>query len=343
MMRKTKKRAERPKNLFPERDFRGRAGPAREVDMRSNKIFVTGATGFIGRALVQRLLKEGWEVVGLARDPAKTWKQKGLHWVFGDIRDASWHPAVQGCRVLIHAAGVHGYLRIPWKERVSIELTGTKNVITAAVRYKVSYIIYINTAYAGLGTEYGRIKQLPLQWIQARMRLRLPATVIQPMTVYGPGDLGNTLRVFQAVARGRFAFIGNGETPVWFLYIDDLVDGLLRVLNHQKQCVGKTLTFGPKTAASWVEIARLIARVEGVPAPRWHLPKAMMEIAGAVGTLLSRFGMPVPFTSDTVTMLTAHMNMDTKEADRLLGKVATTDLAKGIAQTIAWYQEHKLV
>lgn len=90
--------------------------------------------------------------------------------------------------MLIHAAGAHGYLRMPWKERVAIELTGTKNVIKAVERYRVSYIIYISTTYAALATEYGRAKRLALAWLKKRMDQTLPATVICPVTVYGPGD-----------------------------------------------------------------------------------------------------------------------------------------------------------
>lgn len=311
--------------------------------MRNNKVFITGATGFIGRALVTRLLANGWQVVGLARDPAKTWKQQGLTWVFGDIRDTSWHPAVKGCRVLIHAAGVHGYVHIPWKERVVIELTGTKNIISAAERYRVSYIIYISTQYTKLGTEYGRAKRLALQWIQGRIGHGLPATVVCPVTVYGPADLGNSFRLFRSVAKQRFVLIGEGRAPAWFLYIDDFVHGVIRVLNQRKRCLGKILTFSPKTAVPLRDMVGLIAQAEGVAAPAVSLPKPLMDRAGAVFSVLSRLGFPVPFTRDTVTMLTADLAIDGSETDRLLGKVATMDLAHGIAQTVAWYRKKTLL
>lgn len=309
------------------------------------KIFVTGGTGFIGQVLIQRLLLEGWKVVALARNTEKTKevKHEGLEWVIGDIRESSWHQYLAGCDTVVHLAGNLGSLKLSWSERLSIQLDGTENVISAAKKVKIGHFVHISTAYTEFGTEYARAKKMGQKLVEQEIKKSFPATIICPVTVYGPGDLNNLYRIFQAISRQRFIFIGNGNNPVNFIFIDDLINGLIRVINNKKRVIGQILILGDEDFYSWKEFGFLIAKKEGVKGPSIYLPKALMVFFGHIFSLLSQLGIPTPFTLDTIRSLTFNKTFDIQTSQKLLNFKPKISLEEGVEKTVNWYQQKGLL
>lgn len=305
------------------------------------KVFVTGGTGFIGQALIKRLIDDGWQVTALARSREKA-KKAGfdkVKWYFGDICDTEWHQSVLGADVFVHLVGVHGYLRLPYKERLSVELEGTKSAVSAAKKAKISHFIHLGTAYTDLETEYARAKKIAQRWLEREMKKGFPATIVCPVTVYGPGDLANLHRLFIAVAKSRFFFIGRSQNAWQLVYIDDLIEFLMRILKKRKEALGKVFVLTNKPV-SLKDFVKTIAQEVSVPEPKIHLPERPMLMVGKVFSFLSRAGLPVPFTLDTVRVMTRGQNYRSSKVKKTLGFRPRTDLRTGIRRTVKWYQEN---
>lgn len=307
--------------------------------MAIKKAFITGGTGFIGQALIKRLIKNRWKLTVLVRskEKAQIIKNPNVEIVLADIKDLSWQGKVKGCEVFIHLSGLHGSLKIPWQERLAVELDGTKNAISASEKAEVKHFIHISTAYTKLPTLYGKAKKITESWVEQQIKKGFPATIVCPVTVYGPGDLVNLYRLFKAVNKRRFFFIGNGENLLQLIHIDDLTFALEKIMNQPKT-VGKKIILGAETV-SWKEFVGKIAEIEGVKKPSIYLPKLPFLISGKLFSWFSQKNIPVLFTEDTVITLTSQQLFDLKPGNKLLGLKPKTPLDENLRKTIIWYQK----
>lgn len=304
------------------------------------KVFLTGGSGFIGQALIKRLIKEDWMITALTR---LNREDKGVIWVKGDIRERGWIREIGEIREFIYLAGVHGHIRMPFKERLSIELDGLKNAVAAAKAAKVKHFIYLSTAYTNLGTEYSKAKSIAQKWFLKEIKNGFPGILVCPVTVYGPGDLNNLSRLFTAIAKKKFFFIGSGKVNYYSIYIEDLMDALMLILKNPKKLIGQTLTLGDNKVVTFKEFVGVVANQQNIPPPKIHLPKTLMFTLGKFFSFLSKFKLPVPFTQDTVKTLTFNQNFDFKRSNKILKFKPQTTLEEGIKKTARWYKLKKII
>lgn len=301
--------------------------------------FVTGGTGFIGRALIKRLVENRWRVVALARNKTKTLGVDGVRWVYGDIRSRKWTKEAQGADLFVHCAGAHGHVRLTWKERLSLELEGTKNVVRACKEVKVHHLVYLGTAYTGLGTEYARAKTLDQEYLMKETSKGLPATLVCPVVVYGPGDLSNFHRFFSAIAKRRYLHVGDGKNKIYTIYIDDLIDGIMYVVNNSHKSIGKKIVMGEKQPTTWNNLVKIVSEQLGIQTHVIYLPTPPMAFLGRLFSFLDDFKLPVPFNLDTVKSLTVSPRIDNLWMEDVLGVRPKVALGRGIKETIKWYRQ----
>jgi len=299
----------------------------------TKRIFITGASGFIGQALVKKLREKNKKLIGLSRNKARSRKLEKIEWVFADIRDNCWHDKIKGCDVVIHLAGVLGYKQIPFKERLSIELDGTRNLVKAVEKWKVNYLVYISTAYSDLGTDYAKAKNICKRYVLDEIKKCLPATVVSPVIVYGPGNDANFSRIIKAVKDSRFVFVGNGRNKWSLIYIDDLVNALVLIINNKKIFLGKEVVISGYNI-SLRKLVDTISASAQVDKPKIYLPKIPMMFLGRMLYLLSKTGISVPFNYDAILNLVSSRNYKTDRELTKLGFKPKTDFNKGIDMTL---------
>ena len=319
-------------------------------------VLVTGATGFLGANLVPRLLSDGAGVRVLARSPAKArpLTEAGADIVVGDITDpAAVEAALDGVDLVYHLAGRLLAPGVPAVEYQRTHVGGTKLVLdrcrrSATVR---RFVHCSTTGVLGATGERGADETAPIRptnvyeatKAEAELAVRdavrdgFPAVIARPGLVYGPGDL-HLLGFFRSVLRRQFRPIG--RHPVWLhpIYIDDMVEGLLRC-GERDAAVGECFHLAGRDPARLADLASAIALAGGTSVPAGHIPLPAAHAVAAVGDRLpARLKRSAPLTRSRLEFLTHSRVYDVSKARRVLGFDAATDLPTGTKLSMAWYR-----
>jgi nucleoside-diphosphate-sugar epimerase len=321
-------------------------------------VLVTGATGFLGSRLVCRLLSDGADVRVLARSAAgaRRHREAGAELVVGDITDwAAVDAAALGVNVVYHLAGRLFAPGVPAAEYGWTHVEGTKLLLERCRRSStLQRFIHCSTSgVLGVTGERPANETAPIRptniyeatKAQAELAVRdavhhgFPAVIARPGLVYGPGDL-HLLGFFRSVLRGQFRPIG--RRPVWMhpIYIDDMVEGLLRCAERDA-AVGECFHLAGRDPTTLADLASAIARAGGTSVPAGHIPLLAAQAVASLGDRLpARLKRSAPLTSSRLEFLTHSRVYDVTKARRVLAFDATTDLPTGTKVTMAWYRRH---
>jgi nucleoside-diphosphate-sugar epimerase len=319
------------------------------------KVFVSGATGFIGERLARSLVADGYHVRSLvhpAADPAAI-AALGVETIGGDVGDlAIVRRALAGCEVVYHLAGLlPGKARTP-AEYHAVNVQGTENVMRVAVESRVRHVVHCSTvAVHGLprrnpadeeaplapSNVYGASKLEGERVVQRFVRAHgLSVVVVRPIALYGPGDL-SCLKLFRDVARGRLVMIGSGQLRCQLAYIDDVVTAL-RICGARGQSNGECFIIGGEERPTINELLRVIAEEIGVGLHTIRLPSTPFAIAAALyRSLIDPFTV-MPGFVDRLDFFTAERTFDLSRAKRELGFHPSVALRDGIRRTAEWYR-----
>lgn len=322
---------------------------------------VTGASGFIGRHLVEKLLAHGHEVRGLVRDPARMGglEHPRLTLHSGDLtRPESVAAAARGVDAIFHLAAA---LRARSdSDYDAVNARGTRAVVdalkaaAAAGPNRAPRLIYVSSlAAAGPADQgrplkaddpprpismYGRTKLAGETIIRQEVG-DLPWTVVRPPVVYGPRDK-DVFLLFKMARRGVLPIIGDGRQPMPMIHVTDLVEAI--ALAGEKADSGTIWYATDGDIHDNAGIMEALARAMGVAKPkRVHVPIWFIALAGNVGQLIYDVtGRPMVINRDKVREIKAPSWACDDEPIRRLGYRPTLNLAAGLADTVRWYREN---
>jgi dihydroflavonol-4-reductase len=319
------------------------------------KVFVTGGTGFIGGEVVRQLRTRGEEVVCLVRSPEKATKlrQLGCELASGDLSDETTiRQGMQGCDAVIHAAAMYE-VGIPAKQRPAMweaNVTGTERVMKATLAEKVARIVYVSTvgifgnthkqvvneSYKNPETDftsYYEETKLEAHKLVERMiaEQALPAIIVQPGGVYGPGDTSQVADLLEQFFAGKLPLMPFPELGICMSHVEDIAGGILLALDKGK--LGETYVIsGPATTMR--EAIETVARVSGRKAPKRALPTGLMKAMIPLGPLVGKvMGQPPNLrelisSADGVTFWASY-----EKAQRELG-YSPRGMEEGLKQTL---------
>jgi dihydroflavonol-4-reductase len=271
------------------------------------KIFMTGATGFIGGEIARRLRARGDEVVALVRNPekAKALQQIGCQLAGGDLTDsAAIHTGMQGADAVIHCAAVYD-IGIPASQRPAMydaNVKGTENVLGAALELKVPKVVYVSTIGAFGNTEgqvvdetykhkgkyisyYDETKHLAHLVAERLIAGGLPCVIVQPGGVYGPDDQSAPGKLMRQFLDGKLPAIMFPDTGFNMVHRDDVADGVLLALDQGKP--GEAYVLGGEVTTIGGLITTL-AKVSGRKPPRVTIPGALARMAIPFGPVIGK-------------------------------------------------------
>jgi dihydroflavonol-4-reductase len=323
------------------------------------KSLVTGASGFVGGAVVRALVAAGVEVRIIARPGNDLWHLAGLPMerVEGDLRDKdSLLRALQGCRHLYHVAAHYAL----WAKDPSIfydvNVTGTRTLLEAAREVGVERTVYCSTIGAiglpsggGLGAEttpvsldqmaghYKRSKYLAEQEVLKLARESLPVVIVNPSAPVGTGDVKPTPtgQVIVDFMKGRMpAYI---ETGMNLIDVDDVAAGHL--LAMEKGRLGERYILG-NTNLMLREVFEILSRLTGVKAPTIKLPRlAILPLAYMNDWIASLTNKPPRIPLEGIRMAKYKMHYDCTKAIKELG-LPQTPVEVALDKAVKWFRSH---
>ena len=319
------------------------------------RILVTGATGFVGRALLNRLRALGESVRVLARRPSSQFNSlPGVHVVCGDLGDPdAVDRAIAGVDTVYHVgATMRGR---GWGDFQSGTVEATKNVVESCLRHRVRRLVYVSSmtvldyATHKSGTvvredaplepfpeQRGAYTQSKLQAeniVRAAMQTRgLPAVVIRPGQIFGPGAEG--VPPYGTIALGgRWMVIGSGNLRCPLVFVDDVVDGLVAAAQQPGVC-GSVFHLVDGTAVTQDEYIDVCQRALPFPPRVVHAPRWFLYTAGAalevLGGILKR---GVPLSRYRVRSI-RELTFDCTAARTQLGWTPAVGVRQGLSTTV---------
>ena len=324
------------------------------------KVLVTGATGFTGGKLAQRLVGDGHQVVAFVRPSSQTrhLNDLGVECRTVDIRDANdVMNNFAGFQKVFHIAAAYRSEHADRAEFRAVNVDATRHLLDAADKYGVDRFIHCSTVgvqgeiEAPPASEDYRLKPgdhyqeskldgelLALEYA----RSGLPVSVVRPVGIYGPGDT-RFLKLFRPIQRGRFVMVGTGESLYHMTYIDDLVDGFV-LAAERPEALGEVFTIAGQEYTTVRELVDTIADVLGRPRSRLRVPFKPVYLASVVCDRLCRMiNVSPPLYPRRVEFFHLDRAFSIDKAKRLLGFQPKVRLSEGLARTAAWYRDQGLL
>lgn len=318
------------------------------------RVALTGATGYTGGHLLRALSARGDAVSALARAgtrvPAPPWRV-----VEGDLGDrAALDRLVEGCDAVVHVAAVYRTAGHPDSYYRDVNVGGTERLLEAAARAGVARFVHTSTvgvhghvenppatedAPIAPGDVYQATKAEAEALAHELGRRRgVPVAVVRPGAIYGPRET-RLLKIFRAVARGRYAIVGSGSTFYHPVYIDDLVQGFLLALQRD-EAVGQSFIVAGPRYVSQRELADTIARHTGGRVLPVKIPAWPVQLAGdVVEAICVPLGIEPPIHRRRVDFWTKSRAFSIDKARTMLGYAPQVDWDEGVRRTVASYRE----
>jgi dihydroflavonol-4-reductase len=272
------------------------------------KSFVTGGAGFLGSAVVSRLLARGDEVVALARSDEAATKltRLGALPVRGDITDArTLDQLLTGVDFVFHLAGDYrvGIKESEHEAMFRTNVDGTTLVLDAAITAAVSKIVYVSTVGVFGNTRgkvvdetydrpdrdflsyYDATKYMAHRVAVARAAAGAPLVIVQPGAVYGPGDHSDLGAQISQAARGKYTIRAFSELGFTMSYVDDVADGIVRAQAEGEP--GERYILGGEVTRLGA-VVDTVADMTGHKRARIKLPSTVFKAATPLGSLVGR-------------------------------------------------------
>lgn len=325
------------------------------------KVLVTGGSSMIGAGVAIALAIRGDDVVVQQRSTSAAVAALEIRQELGDIRDLdAVLAAAEGCDAIIHLAAKVGVIG-DWEEYRSINVDGTRNVLTAARRLGVSRVVHVSSPSVAHGGEaiIGSSADAPVlgrrrAWYPESKAMaeidaldaadeRLGVVAIRPHLVWGPGDTQLVGRIVERAAAGRLALVGGGRALVDTTYIDNAVSALVAALDSLEpgaRCSGRAYVVSNGEPRMIRELVEEICRAAGVPfAPRTvslGVGRSLGAVVERVWPLLRRSEEP-PLTQFVAEQLgTAHW-FDQRPVRADLDWTPTVTIDDGLTRLAQWY------
>jgi nucleoside-diphosphate-sugar epimerase len=318
------------------------------------KAFITGGSGFIGRHLIKKLLREKWEVRVLLHQKEIPFPGR-CEVIEGDITQIhTFADALRGTDTVFHLAAALGAALLSRSLFFQINAQGTQNVLEAAGRASVKRVLHFSSAgvLGAVRKEETADEHYPLRPLNAYDKSKLEGeqialrfaqrgmnvTIVRPGWVYGPEDR-RTFKLIKAIAGNKFILVTKGtawQTPV---FVDDLIQGVL--LCSEKGKPGEVYHIAGKEILTVRQIVETIASAAGTSVPGFTLPLFPVKVAAwKMDKAFRLFKKEAPLTPGKLAFFTHPKPLSSQKAMDELGYSPESDFLSGMTKTIHWYQQH---
>ena len=320
----------------------------------AGRVFITGASGFIGKALARRARELGAEVSGLDFKADPEW---GV--IAGDLTDqGAWCEALEGVDLVIHTAAIvsnTATLDEAWR----VNVAATAGLLDACAAAGVQRFIQLSSVAAyGFDATETLLEDQPLRpigntYVDTKIASehcvlachasgRMNCTIIRPGDVYGPGSRPWLVLPLQMIQAGKFLLPAHGRGLFSPVYIDDLVEGLLLAAS-KKEGAGEIFNISGGIEPTCAEFFSYHARMAGKKNPRTMGTSTALALAETARRVVQLFGGKTELGRGTIDMLSRGAGYSIDKAEDLLGYRPRVGLEEGMRRSEIWARETGLV
>jgi nucleoside-diphosphate-sugar epimerase len=321
-------------------------------------ILITGGNGLLGRHVVSALRDRGdsVRVLVLPNEEASWLEERGAAVHRGDIRRSeTLVTPMHGVDAVLHLAGMMGVWR-PMEDYHAVNVTGTENVCRAALAEGARVVHVSSWTVYGMALGRPAREDFPLNpfpepyaitkaagdMLVQRMIAKdhLPAVIIRPGTFFGPGDYLHFSRMADRLRAGRGVIVGSGDNAVPFVYVSDVVQGLLLALDRER-ALGQAYNITNDRPLTQQQLLHTIAYEIGATPPRLHFPYRALYAAGYAAerlAMLTRSQRQPVVTRLGVKLFGTDNRHAIDKARRELGYRPWVALREGVYLASTWYR-----
>lgn len=311
--------------------------------MPNDRVFLTGASGFIGSHILRELLDAGYTVRALVRNVMLSEVEArrmtdGVDTVEGDLANVgAFANALQGCRYLVHCAALYSFAPRRAQEIAKVNVEGTAGLMLAAELAGVERAV-LTSSSATLGHAQSGYHRSKLEQERAAFASRVPVVAVLPTAPVGPNDWRPTPtgKLVLDFARGKIVARAPGAGGMNLVAVEDVAKAHVAALT--RGTIGERYVAGGENL-TMDEIWTLLAQTAGRAMPKWRAPYALAYTAGVFDELRCRLngGEPnVPL--EGVRLSRERMFADSAKAKQDLG-YQPTPVTAAIARAVAWYRD----
>lgn len=320
-------------------------------------VFITGATGFLGKHLVRRLAGQPqYQIVCLARKTSdyKEAESLGARIVFGDVTDkASVRAGMEGCEVVLNLANLFTYWEPDPRDYYRINVEGTRNVMEAALELGVKKIVHVSSIAAygkspdkilreespevPATTAYGVSKQEGDRIIwQMYQERALPVVMVYPGAITGPGNTRVGNAYFRNYIAGKIPSRMIEKYEIGAVDVRDAAEIVVRAMEKEGNIGERYLAGNGRSSVGIMN--RLLHQVTGIRPPRFTTPLSMVRLMASMLTWIANRTKRPPMwelSKDLVNAMIDTRLMEGSKAERELG-IIYRDIDESMAEEIQW-------
>lgn len=328
----------------------------------SEKVLITGATGFVGYHLIEQSLLAGLDVYAAVRSQSDTShldssKISFINLDYNSVEQLKNVLEKHQFQYIIHAAGITKAKEQAVYNKVNAEFTRNLGLAVSTVNYKVKKFVFLSSL-AAMGplknlsgklqdnseahpvTSYGASKVLAEEYLSEISGL--PIITIRPTAVYGPREK-DLFILFSTINKGLEPYIGNFEQQLSFVYVVDLAAIVVKALFSEIESATYNVSDGK--VYDRYALGFFIRKALGKKTLKFHLPIAVVSmLASTMELLYSRSKDAPTLNQEKMAELTAvNWACDIQNIQKDLGYTPLFDLEKGVTDTVAWYKSNNWI
>jgi nucleoside-diphosphate-sugar epimerase len=318
------------------------------------KVFITGANGFIGRALARRYRELGAEVSGVDFTADPQWNV-----VAGDItQPAGWRPALRDSDLVVHTAALVSNTA-PMDTAWAVNVKATADLLGACAADGVGHFIQLSSAaaygfdFTAPARESDPLRPMGNTYVDTKIASEhsvltchasgaMDCTVIRPTDVYGPGSRPWVVLPLEMMKAGRFLLPAHGRGIFSPVYIDDLVSGIV-LAGTRREARGHIFNIGDGSKPTCEEFFGYHARMLGQDRVRSTSSGTARLLAQSAGYVTRMLGGDSELGRGTMDMLSRSAGYSIDKARTMLGYQPAVNLEEGMRRTREWAIEKELV
>ncbi len=320
----------------------------------AGKVFITGASGFNGKALARRCRELGAEVCGLDFKADPEW---GI--IAGDLtQPQEWQHILEGVDMVIHCAALVSNTA-SMDEAWRINVKATTDLLSHCVSVGVGRFVQLSSIAAyGFDATALLTEDLPLRpmgntYVDTKIASehivlachasgQMDCTIVRPGDVYGPASRPWVVLPLEMIRSGKFLLPAHGQGLFSPVYIDDLVEGLLLSATSARGA-GQIFNISGGIAPTCEEFFGYHVRMAGSKPPRMLATTSALILAESARMLVQLFGGTTELGRGTIDMLSRKAGYSIEKADKLVGYQPKVSLEEGMRRTEQWARDKGLV